>query len=378
MSAYRHLEFLVNRCGDRRVGTLGNRKAAGYIARVMSEAGFECRGQPFVTPPGIQAPNAATLMMGFISSLFLSRLGKPARALGLAASALMAASVLGENSTLVQPAHYLVRRREGGNVIASPAGSPAPAVLVVAHFDTVNEGSAFNTRWVGLVRAGLYAYATFPVLAVLLSIPRRRWPARLFRLGMLAGAAGMVQWQLLGKYNAGANDNGTGVSVALAAAERMGGGRARAGDPWFLFTDGEEAGITGMRAFLKEYGSGLRRTAIVNLESLGSGRLSLLGREGMLLRFKPPDELIGLVEDCAAGSGIDLERHLDPAFTTDALAALARGYAAVTLTRLDSNGLIPGWHYRDHLEDVDRESLEETCEFVARLAEFLCAELNRY
>lgn len=186
---------------------------------------FRMQGPAFCDTGGIQAPNAATLLMGFLSSLLLSRAGKPARVLGLAASALMAVSVLGENSTLIQPAHHLVPHREGGNVVASPAGSLAPAVLVVAHFDTVNEGAAFNSRWVGLVRAGFYVYVAFPLLAVLLAVPRRRWPARLFRLGMLAGVVGMVQWQLLGKYNAGANDNGSGVAVALEAAERTGGDR---------------------------------------------------------------------------------------------------------------------------------------------------------
>jgi hypothetical protein len=377
MTAYEHLEYLVNRCGDRRVGTLGNRLAAEYITRVMESAGYTCASEPFPSPAGVQAPYAAVMLMGFTASVLLSKRGRLRRGAGLALAALMAAAVLAENTTLYPVAHYLVPRREGGNIVACPKGSQLPGVMVVAHFDTVNEGTSFNARWVRFVRAGFRAYASFPFLAVALSIPRRRWPGRLFRLAMLAGAAGMVQWQLLGRYNAGANDNGSGVAIALAAAQAAAGRREVTGDLWFLFTDGEEAGISGMPAFMEKRRNELESTLIVNLESLGSGRLSYFGGEGSLLRFHPPAALTGLIERYAAESGLELHRRENSAFTTDGLAALARGLSAVTLARVDSNGLIPGWHYQDYIENLEMDLLEETTGFVAGLIRYMCENSAR-
>jgi Peptidase family M28 len=372
MQVYEHLLYLVNRCGARRVGTLGNRLAAEYITRVMESAGYTCDRERFSSPAGIQAPNAAIMLMGFTASLLLSGRGRLRRGAGLACAALMGAAFLGENTTLGPFAHHLVPRREGGNVVARRRRSGPPGVLVVAHFDTVNEGTAFNARWVGFVRAGFFTYAAFPFLAVALAYSGRRWPGRVYRLAMLAGAFGLIQWLLLGRYNAGANDNGSGVAVALSAAEALGAGGEPPADLWFLFTDGEEAGVSGMQAFIEEHGSEVENTLIVNLESLGSGRLCYFGSEGPLVRFRPPAALTGMLESYAAETGVELHRVGDSALATDALAALARGFSAVTFTRVDSSGLIPGWHYKDYIENLDCEVLEETADFVAGLVGFLC------
>jgi hypothetical protein len=311
------------------------------------------------------------MLMGFAASLMLSGRGRVRRAAGMACAALMGASFLGENTTLGPLAHRLVPRTVGANVVARSRGSGPPGVLVVAHFDTVNEGTAFNARWVRFVRAGFYAYAAFPFLAVALSYRGWRWPERAYRLAMLAGASGLIQWLLLGRCNAGANDNGSGVAVALSAAEALGAGGEPPADLWFLFTDGEEAGLSGMQAFIKEHIGDVRSALIVNLESLGSGSLSYFGSEGPLVRFRPPAAFTDKLERCASESGVELQRVGDSALATDALAALARGLSAVTLTRVDSSGLIPGWHYKDYIENLDGEVLEETADFVADLIRFL-------
>ena len=261
-------------------------------------------------------------------------------------------------------------------MLARPRGSEVPTVLVVAHYDTVNQGTAFDARWVRFVPAGLRAYALFPPMAVLLSRSRRKSPGRLFRLAMLAGAASMIQWQLLGGHNPGANDNGSGVAVALAAAERLAAGTAH-GDAWFLFTDGEEAGITGMRAFLKAHAGELGRSAVLNLEAQGAGGLYYLGREGMLIRYRPATKLLAHIEAFAACGGPAPQRRDQPAFSTDALAARALGLSAVTVVRLDEKGLMPGWHHHDYLERIDGTALEESVDFAAGFTAFLLDVFNR-
>lgn len=371
MSAYKHLYYLVNRCGDRRMGTGGNALAADYIRGVMESAGFRVSFQRFRAPRSIQARYAATMALGLISSLLLSGRTRPRRMVGLALSAIMAWSIAGESSTGLSPAASLVHRIVGTNILCRPsdeARAGTPEVLVVAHYDTVNEGASFDERTVGFVAAGFYVFVAFPALA-LLSLAPRRWPGRLYRLCMVAGIVSMLQWDFCGRPNAGANDNGSGVAVALDVAERTGGPAAVRERIWFLFTDGEEAGIAGMKAFCEAYGGLLRGTSILNLESVGSGELAVLGREGMLKDRRPPPDLLRAVGDHAASACVRPPLRLSrPAFNTDSLAALKRGKRAVTLVRLDERGLIPGWHNRDALERIDARLLEETSHFVYGLA----------
>ncbi|HEY5530673.1 MAG TPA: M28 family peptidase [Candidatus Anoxymicrobiaceae bacterium] len=369
MAVYEHLQYLVDRCGDRRVGKRGNEMAAEYIEGVLEDAGYRCKRQEFKTPSGIQAPSAATMTVGFLASLLLSGCGKIRRTAGTCLAFFMAACILGENTTLVRPAHRLVPKVTGRNLLARPSGSECPSVLVVAHIDTVNEGAAFNEKRVRFVPAGFKVYASFPALALFLSRPGLKWTGRLFRLAMLAGVAQMVYWQFPGRRNAGANDNGSGVAIALETALRRGG--AVSEGAWFLFTDGEEAGITGMCAFLAANRPIVSDTAIINLESLGSGELCYLEREGMLWSFKVPGPLCSLIERYAQTEPGVLRGRDIPSFTTDALAALARGYDAVTLVRLTPDGLIPGWHYKDNLARIDPGLLDETADFVSGLVAFL-------
>lgn len=372
--AFEHLGYLVECCGDRRVGTPGNALAAAYISRIMTDAGYRVECEYFHTPGGVQEPFAVTMAMGFVSSWLLSRGGRLSRLAGLATAGLMAASVVGEETTLFHPARAFFPRKKGRNIVCRPEGARSdevPAVLVVAHYDTVNEDYSFRPGLVRFLPAGYRFYCAFPLLGVLSSRARKRTWGRLYRLAMLCGAAGLLHWLYSGEANPGANDNGSGVAVALRVAEELGGEGGRCPDTWFLFTDAEEAGLSGMLDFCRSYAGLPGRTHVVNLESVGSGKLHYLEREGQLIRRKSYGRLHELVRSYARENGLEIASRREVTFGTDALVAVARGCSTVTLTRLDSEGFIPGWHFEDSLDGIDGDALEETAVFARGLVEFL-------
>jgi len=294
----------------------------------------------------------------------MSRRGRFSQALGLAAGLIMVTIMLGVETSRRNRAGSLFSRVSGTNILAK-AGVAPPAVVLVAHYDTINQGEAFKPGRVRMVPPGSYVQAMFPVLTIALGPLHRRLPGRLLRAAMLAGSLSMLQWQYAGGYNAGANDNGSGVAAALECALSIGRERAAAGDVWFLFTDGEEAGLAGMIAFCEAHRTELAGAIILNLESVGRGNLMLLGRESMLVTRRPPGWLLAQVHDCAIREGQPLSVTSRPAFATDALAALARGFPAATIAGLGERGLIEGWHYDDFLERIDKGGLEEASRFAA-------------
>ncbi|MHB8897078.1 MAG: M28 family metallopeptidase [Candidatus Geothermincolia bacterium] len=371
MSAFKHLEYLVNHCGDRRIGTRGNAMAADYIVSTLESAGYECHRESFSGPPGVHAPNALAMGIGAVASKLMSATGRVTQALGFMLGMLMAAIMLGVETTRRSPSRAFFRRARGSNIIAR-AGTGPPRVVLVAHYDTINQSEAFRPARVHLVPFGSYVQALFPVLTIALGPLHRKLPGRLLRAALFAGSMSMLQWQFAGGYNAGANDNGSGVAAALECAIATGSRRSASDGFWFLFTDGEEAALAGMTAFCEEHRADLEGAVILNLESVGRGSLKCVGRESMLVPRRPPAWLLAEVVEVADRTGVRLEVEPGRTFATDAVAALARGLPAVTLAGLDGRGLVEGWHFDDLLENIDPGLLEET----ASLAAVLLAHLS--
>jgi aminopeptidase YwaD len=85
------------------------------------------------------------------------------------------------------------------------------------------------------------------------------------------------------QFSPGANDNGSGVAVLMAAAETL------ARDPLehvqvnFIFFSAEENGLLGSKQYVKEFRSELDGATVLNLDMVGSGeRISFVTGAGLL------------------------------------------------------------------------------------------------
>jgi aminopeptidase YwaD len=74
-----------------------------------------------------------------------------------------------------------------------------------------------------------------------------------------------------GRHFPGALDNATGVGLLLALAQAVASDRAGT-DLAFVFTDAEESGLTGARAFAEAPGFPLEGARVINVDMLGSAR----------------------------------------------------------------------------------------------------------
>jgi len=94
-------------------------------------------------------------------------------------------------------------------------------------------------------------------------------------LARLPGVGGARSVLLVAHYDTvavspGAADDGTGVVGLLETARALRAGKPLRNDVVFLFTDGEERGMLGARAFLREHPYAYRVGVVLNLDSPGT------------------------------------------------------------------------------------------------------------
>ena len=122
---------------------------------------------------------------------------------------------------------------------------------------------------------------------------------------------------------AGAADDGSGVAALLETARALRSGPPPRNDIIFLFTDGEERGLLGAQAFLREDPWAYAAGVVLNFDSPGSSSPALM------YETSPGNGLL-VAHYLAAGAGLRLVAHvrgLAPAAGRQRLPAL-RGHAA--------------------------------------------------
>lgn len=284
---------------------------------------------------------------------------------------------------------------ESRNVVARVSPRPGPAgrrarrgartLVLMAHHDTQRASWLF-APWLlprlpllfGFVYLALGA-ALVATLARTVS-PSAAWPAWVATpsAALLLALALLLAWGgVRGRPVEGANDNASGVAVALALAEWL-----RAEDPtrpfWVVLTGAEEVGERGAKAFFRRHAAELPKASVdvVNLDNVGGGRLRYLEGEGML-GYVPYDGRL------LAAARV-LAMHRDPAgvtpwanlfLPTDGLVARRFGYAAITFTGVGDDGLIPDYHWpTDVLSRIDPQHLASVVDFLAGYVTLIAVE----
>ena len=137
---------------------------------------------------------------------------------------------------------------------------------------------------------------------------------------------------------------------------------------WFVATGAEEVGTIGMQAFLAQYGEELRDAFFINLDNVGAGQLSWVTAEGMARRYRSDRRLVSLAKRVSREQEILVKPRVYKGLSTDATAALARGYKAITLMGFDSSGVPLNWHWKtDTTSNIEPEVIERVTELVTHM-----------
>jgi hypothetical protein len=341
IDTFAEAEALIDGVGPRPAGSDAERRAARHLAGRLEGLGREVVVEPFAVWPAWPLGyviNAIVAVLGSVLSVSSAKLGT---GLVLLATVLTFIDLAGISPTT----RRLLGRRASQNVVSWGEGERPGALLLVAHYDS-GPTRTWPLRplfWAlvlllacCVLRVGgtaLTALQFLPTVVLILYVPL------LLDIALSPAAPGE-------------NDNASGVALVLRLAERL--DFLEGFGVHVLFTGSQKAMAQGARAFLKSHRKQFApdRTAVLNVDCVGSGEIRLTKKEGPLLTVRSHPQLVGLVE---APTFVNRE-------PSDGYAAASAQLPAVTLS---CDGL-----------RLEEDTLAEVEEFCVEFAEQLDEELS--
>ncbi len=355
--------------GSRRPCSDDERRAAEAIQRWLAVRGVDSRLQEFRGLPSGGPVYGAIFATALLGGLMARR--RPLLGAALAGKALVLAGL--EADLRWTPVSDLLARGQSANVVASvPAKHEAiERICLVGHMDSTRSGLVFHPavighleKLLGLPIASAAVLAAGPLIG---RLPGATGARRLAIAGLIASVALIAERELRGEDVPGANDNASGTAVAAQLLAEV------ARDPLanlrvdMLVTGCEESGLLGAREYARTLDGEGPKTTFVNFDTVGASGVPLtyLLDDGYARPLPASPRLVGLLERIAAEHpGLRLEPSPGtPGLPTDATAALAHGYEAITLLAQARDGAIPNYHWpTDTYENVDQDLVGRTLE----------------
>ncbi len=379
--AWEHLHHLAVEIGPRPSTREGERVAARYALRVLTEAGLQnVREEPFLSGRETYWPYVLSLGVGLLGNV--TYLSKPNRTTGALAAVLNALGAWGFYAEANFEDHWaraLLPKGVSQNVIGViPArGERRHRVVLMAHIDTHRTPIFYSTPWLLRLFSSLVgaAFISLPLSALLSFL---RLFAFIPGVSGVLGLATAFQAFALGMsiqgettpYTPGANDNGSGAATVLALAEYLVKHPLSHTEVWIVLTGCEEVGAYGADAFARAHGKELEHAFIINVDMVGVGVPTLVEREGLIKSYHPDPELFRLAMEVAAEHP---ELTAGPRRTgayTDAGVLAKHGLRPLTVDSVVPPGhpaeqYMGYWHQtRDTFDNVERECVAKACGFV--------------
>lgn len=345
MDTFAEAEALVDEVGPRPAGSDAERRAAQHLVGRLEGLGREATVEPFAVWPAWPLGytiNAAIAVVGSVLSVSSATFGTGLVLLAIVLTFLDLAGI-------VPTTRRLLGRRASQNVVSWGERERPGALLLVAHYDSgpTRERPLQPMFWAlvallaccvlrvgGLSGTGLTALQFVPTVVLILYVP------------LLLDIA-------LSPASAGENDNASGVALVLRLAERL--DFLEDFGVHVLLTGSQKPMAQGMRAFLKQHRKQFApdRTAVINLDEVGSGEVHQTKQEGPLLGVRSHPQLVGLMD----------APTLVNRTASDGYAAASAGLPSITITCADN----------DRLEE---DAIVRAEEFCVELIEELEAELS--
>ncbi len=369
------LHVLAGRLLHRATLTDGERRAAEYLHDRFSAATPDVETDRFATIENYPLLFAMYYGEFLFVALIAGFFPRIAVAYGCVVFVLYLAELMGYRTF-----SRLLPQYESQNVCARFL-APQPKALFVftAHYDSGRASPLTHpgiTPWVqrihtGIVLAmvtvlagcaltalGIDAQADVPYPTVL------RWAAA---AALLSAAIVLLYAGSSGEDVRGANSNASGVAALLQLAERFQQRPLETADVWLVATGAHECWMSGMRHLLTTHQFDRRTTYIINIESVGAGKLNYLTHEGFLNINTAARPLVQEAKAAAPDYGARPGRMF--ALPTAAHMAHVRGLPTLTLMGLDLRGLPYPWNWvDDRLTEVDDNAVAVSAEFAEVIA----------
>jgi len=380
--AYEHVQFLVREIGARPAGGEAEQKTQDYITRQLKNWGYDVQKQPvaFAPLPRFFAGYVVVgLFMGIISWWVSS---KPLLTIWMPLYLVVAATY----------ARWSLIRRKCSSTSSNihtykAAPDNTPTIILCAHIDTARV-NPFRNKVIRLVNYyTFYVLQRIAIIVFLLSVftilgfSIPKWLYLVVSvLGSLGGGwlAISQAWNQIfhnNQYSPGANDNASGVGVALALAEYYSGNISQSEIRLcYLFTTAEETSLSGALEFAKlikkerpcirRGDAGFPDLIILIIDMVGAGKsVAVIEGEGFLFPSKTDKQVNDILKQFS--SEVKTVWYNTRSGDYARFAQLGIPSAAIQITGTLKTEL--RYHtVHDNLEIIDIPSLELTIEFVKK------------
>jgi Peptidase family M28 len=389
------MEIIRELCSfeGRLAGSDAERRAANRMAERLRGTGRRVEVEPVHVHPQTALVYAAHCVLGVAGSLVA--VGVPV--LGFALVLFAATSLyLDLNARL-----YLLRRiffrRASQNVVSRGANPNAPArLLVVAHIDAAKTGFMYGARRIRLLsrfpisptRLIFWSIACLVPVLALRAAGIDSGPISLLQLPptliLLVALFAFVDIEL-SDVVPGANDNASGVAVAVSLAEELAADRPANLDVWVVLTGGGESPMQGMRSFIRGERKNLDvgQTYVVDFDAVGRGDVRFVTGEGSAVTYELGSRLTEL---CRAIADADAEQEnrfraaaVRRGTSSEALPARLAGCPSTTITCLEPGAVVPANYRRpeDVPDEIDPDAVDRAHDFALALIRQLDRDLGR-
>lgn len=374
--------------GGRGPGSDAERRAANHLRARLEAIGREAHVEPIVVRPEWTQVLILHALLAVAASL--ASVVAPTAATILSFAVL--SSALGYLTGFATFGAALSPRRASQNVVSAERTGKPGTLFLLAHYDSSRNG-ALLARALGSIETvsgrlrigpgGLFVLALLVVFACCglrsldLAGPALATAQFIPTALLLLGAGALIDGRA-SDFVPGANDNASGVALALALAQRF-GGRLEHFDLAVLLTGAHEGLALGARAWTKRHRRSFdkRSTIFLNLDSVGGGEPAFAIREGVVFPSFTNSTLVGICELLGEQAGAPPPRRITRAVPSDAAALRERGYPGLTLTAVDQRGRSPHRHLVSDVADaIDDRALERSEQLAVALIERIDAEIG--
>ncbi len=361
--------------GPRPATSTAEARAAALVAAQMRQQGLEVGVQTFSAAQVPTVGLGLLAAMGVVATLLGVWLPLPSLLLGLTLLWLAWRELRGPPTLAA-----LLGLRPSQNVIGSRAADGAPRwrVVLLCHLDSPR---AIPERWQMYLRWRLLAV---PLGLLLLNLVLGlHWLHSVDRMllsapGLILSSAAVITVlrQRSARWTAGAVD-AAGVAAALGCV-------AQTQDldnleVWMVALGAGAAAGAGLQALLESYPFPQEDTWFINVPWVGRGILTLVAGEGLWRELPPDAALVKLFHELRSMSA-PLDRKAYRGERLDSARLLKRGYHAVSLVGLNTNGTAAGFRRTDdQVEQIDLNQVTVAttllCRALQRLNELAPHEL---
>jgi hypothetical protein len=378
----------------RGAGTDAERRAALWLSHELEAAGRASRLEPFWCRPNWALAHLWHVLLGLAGSLLSVQSPRVGGILILTALvSVIAHAVTGRSlGRLLTPEHA------SQNVVSESAPDEQRVRLIItANYDAGRDGLVYRdplrrpfarmSKATGALGPGWLGWLVI-ALAWLLA-------TAIARLGG-SGGAGIGALQLpptvglvlalalltelaTSDYGPAANDNASGVAVALALVRALDAGPPLNAAPELVLTGAGDGDGIGLRRHLRKRRSlNASNAVVIGIAPSGAGTIHWWLSDGSLV----PQRYFGRLRELSQQIAAD-ELHLSAAphrgrGSAPAHRARARGLPAISIGCLDIEGVAPRSHQKqDTADQISRQALDDTVQFGLMLVDAIDAFIGR-